>query len=339
MSIKQQNPDADKRKADHIDLTFQSQMTGIQSDQRFYYEPVTGNSLTDIDLSLNFLNVEFGAPVWISSMTGGAQRAKTINTNLAKLCKKYKLGMGLGSCRQLLDDDTYFSDFDLREHIGDRPFFVNLGIAQLERLVHENQISKISELIKKLKADGLIIHVNPLQEFMQPEGDKLQNSPIWTIKKVIDKVQTRIIVKEVGQGMGPKSLQTLLSLPLDAIETAAFGGSNFSKLESLRQQNDLAQQYSDLVRVGHSAEEMIGYINKLIIEPESNVSCRNIIISGGIKSFLDGYYYMEIIKMPAIYGMASQFLKYAMVSFDVLDEYMSLHIEGLKMAKAFLKVK
>jgi isopentenyl-diphosphate delta-isomerase len=272
-------------------------------------------------------------------MTGGAERAKMININLAKLCKKYNLGMGLGSCRQLLDEDRYISDFDIRKFIGERPFFANLGIAQLEHLVREKQTSKITKLIDKLNVDGLIIHVNPLQEFMQPEGDKLHFSPIDTIKRIIEMVPARFIVKEVGQGMGPESLMALLSLPIDAIETAAFGGSNFAKLESLRQKNELAQQYLDIVNLGHNVGEMVGFINNLVSKNNSKILCDNIIISGGIKSFLDGYYYTEKIQLPAIYGMASQFLKYAMVSFELLDEYMQLHIEGLKMAKAFLKVK
>jgi isopentenyl-diphosphate delta-isomerase len=101
----------------------------------------------------------------------------------------------------------------------------------------------------------------------------------------------------------------------------------------------LAQQYADIVNLGHNAGEMVEFINNLVSKKNSNILCNNIIISGGIKSFLDGYYYTEKIQIPAIYGMASQFLKYAMVSFELLDEYMQLHIEGLKMAKAFLKVK
>ena len=338
MGNNHQNPDADKRKADHIDLTFLSQMTGLNSDPRFYYEPLMGCA-DSVDLTTNFLSESFDYPIWISSMTGGAERAKMININLAKLCKKYNLGMGLGSCRQLLDEDRYISDFDMREFIGERPFFANLGIAQLEHLVREKQTSKITELIDKLNADGLIIHVNPLQEFMQPEGDKLHFSPLETIKQIIEKVPTRFIVKEVGQGMGTESLMSLMSLPIDAIETAAFGGSNFAKLESLRQKNELAQQYSDIVNLGHNAGEMVEFINNLVSKKNSKILCNNIIISGGIKSFLDGYYYTEKIQMPAIYGMASQFLKYAIVSFELLDEYMQLHIEGLKMAKAFLKVK
>lgn len=338
MSKHQQPDEAGQRKKDHIELTFSSQMVNIDVDPRFNYEPLLG-SANNTDLKINFLGTIFEHPIWISSMTGGAEKAKTINTNLAKLCNKYELGMGLGSCRQLLSDDKHLSDFDMRNYIGDRPFFTNLGIAQLEMLVEEKRTHKINELIDKLNADGLIIHVNPMQEFMQPEGDKLNYPPIETIKRIMDKVKTKIIVKEVGQGMGEDSLRALLTLPIDAIETAAYGGSNFAKLELLRQKNEFAEQYSAFTTVGHNASEMVKLINKLQKELKEKVLCNNIIISGGIKSFLDGYFYMEKVNMPSVYGMASQFLKYALISYEVLEEYTKFHIEGLKMSKAFLRVK
>lgn len=96
-------------------------MVNIDVDPRFNYEPLLG-SANNTDLKTNFLGTIFEHPIWISSMTGGAEKAKTINTNLAKLCNKYELGMGLGSCRQLLSDDKHLSDFDMRNYIGDRPF-------------------------------------------------------------------------------------------------------------------------------------------------------------------------------------------------------------------------
>jgi isopentenyl-diphosphate Delta-isomerase len=111
--------------------------------------------------------------MWVSSMTGGTKMAHTINHNLARACKEFRIGMGLGSCRKLLDDDTYFEDFNLRPIMGDDlPLFANLGIAQVEILLAENKLDQIKRLVEKLQADGLIIHINPLQEWMQPEGQQ-----------------------------------------------------------------------------------------------------------------------------------------------------------------------
>ncbi len=329
---------AAKRKTDHLDLTFKSQTHPDDRDTRFMYEPMLGN-IDDINLKTTFLNTVFDAPVWISSMTGGTGSATKINKNLAKVCSRFGLGMGLGSCRQLLESNDRFDDFDIRKHIGDRPLFANLGIAQVEQLISVKKTNKIIELVNSLQADGLIVHINPLQEFTQEEGDRLRHKPLDTLKKLIQEVNLKIIVKEVGQGMGYKSLKSLMQLPIAAVDFAAYGGTNFAKLEMFRNKKPSNKQYESFVKVGHSACEMVDFVNDIKEELGDNIECNEVIISGGIKSFLDGYYYTEKIGVPSIYGMASEFLKYARGEYEELEEFVSKHIDGLRMAKAFLRIK
>ena len=176
------DPTAESRKRDHIELAFQSQIEEGKLDHRFYYEPLLAahpekNSLPDFD----FLGKKMRAPIWVSSMTGGTGFAGIINHNLARACKDFGMGMGLGSCRSLLFSDEHLKDFDVRNLIGeDLPFYANLGIAQLEELIDDNKIELVNTLLQKLRADGLIIHVNPLQEWLQPEGDRFRRPPIET---------------------------------------------------------------------------------------------------------------------------------------------------------------
>lgn len=327
-----------ERKTDHLDFAIKSQESSLNVDNRFMYEPMLGN-ISDVDLSMNFLDTVFEAPIWISSMTGGTDKAAIINKNLAKVCSQFGLGMGLGSCRQLLDDNTHLEDFKIRKYINNRPLYANLGIAQIEQLIKSNKTEKINELLKKLEVDGLIVHVNPIQEFTQPEGDLLLERPIDTIKKLIEKTNFKIIVKEVGQGMGYESIKELLKLPIEAVDFAAFGGTNFAKLELLRNTSKSNHQYNAFINIGHTADEMVEFVNNIKEDTEVEKKCTQIIISGGIKSFLDGYYYKEKISLPSIYGMASEFLKYANGEYEALEEYVSKHIEGLRMAKAYLKIK
>lgn len=328
---------AENRKKDHIDLAFESQTLKMENDTRFYYEPILGAHSKNTDhLHLNFLDKKMKAPIWISSMTGGAEKAGHINKNLAKACNEFGLGMGLGSCRSLLFSDEHFHDFNLRKDIGDQPFFANLGIAQVEGLLAENKTVLIVEMLKKLEVDGLIVHINPLQEWMQPEGDKYYQSPLATLKQLCDKVSTKIIVKEVGQGMGYRSLEALLSLPIRAIDFAAYGGTNFTKLELHRKGNKTIETDLPFIKVGHTADEMVGMINELSTKTNAQ---KEIIISGGVQNFLDGYYLISKCKYPSVYGQASSFLKHAIGDYALLQAFVSENIAALSLAKNLLTVK
>lgn len=326
------------RKHDHIALAFKSQV--FQTDHRFFYEPVLSAHPQGGLTPVKILNRTLKAPLWISSMTGGTQKAGIINRNLARACNEFGLGMGLGSCRIILDDNTYFADFDLRSIIGDHlPFYANLGIAQLEELIACNQLQKAIDLVHRLQADGLIIHINPMQEWLQPEGDRFKYDSLTTIKRVLDAVKFPIIVKEVGQGMGYNSLKELFKLPLQAIDFGAHGGTNFAMLELLRSTPEYKELYEPLAMVGHNAEEMVHFTNQILDELMGQACCNEVIISGGIRNFLDGFYYIQKIKTTAIYGQASGFLKYAQGDYETLQHYVSMQIKGLELAHAFLRVK
>lgn len=340
------DPTAENRKQDHIELAFESQLHEALHDSRFYYEPVLSGHHPYIFMPEQFLGKKINLPLWISSMTGGTQKAGAINKNLARACKEYGLGMGLGSCRSLLYSDTHFEDFNLRPLIGNNlPFYANLGIAQVEKLLLENNLHAIKNLVKKLDADGLIVHLNPLQEFLQPEGDRLKQSPLITLEKLLDAVQFPVIVKEVGQGMGPESIAALLQLPIAALDFGAYGGTNFSKLELLRSATVRAEALESVSLIGHTAEEMIRYVADVVNAPANTIRCQQIIISGGVKSFLDGYYLMHTLSkatggnMQAIYAQGSAFLKHAQNSYEALAKYIESQRDGLALCASYLKVR
>ncbi len=338
----EKDPNAPSRKKDHIELAFQSQISQEDLDKRLYYEPIlSAHPREDAEYGeIPFLGKKLAMPVWVSSMTGGTQKARIINRNLAIACNEFGMGMGLGSCRALLYSDEYFEDFNVRPYLGpDQPLFANLGIAQVEELVQGNATYKMNVLIEKLQADGLIIHVNPLQEWLQPEGDKITVAPLETIKAVLDSVDFPVIVKEVGQGMGYESLKALLKLPLAAVEFAAAGGTNFARLELLRHNPEALEAFGRMALIGHTAEEMTDMCNRIVEELGDNLKCQQLIISGGIQHFLDGYYLISKSKLNAVYGQASAFLKHAQGDYEDLRKHVAFQLRGLKMAKAFLKVK
>lgn len=326
------------RKLDHIQLAFESQLS--DADHRFYYEPMLSahpefSAIPKVDIAGTTMQV----PLWISSMTGGAEKAGKINLLLAEVCKAYGLGMGLGSCRPVLENSEYSKDFEIRKYIGDQPLFANLGIAQIEELIANNQLQALVDMVHRLEANGLIIHVNPLQEWMQPEGDRFALSPIDTVKRVLDFVDFPIIVKEVGQGFGPKSLSALLQLPLAALDYGAFGGTNFSKLENLRRESVERTLLEPVQHVGHSAHEMTGWVNQLHATLGDKVLCDKIIVSGGVSTFLDGYYHLQKLSMPALYAQASPFLKYALEGEAALHQFVEAQIKGLALSYTYLTLK
>ena len=326
---------ADKKKA-HIDLALQSQTLRETRDTRFNYEPLLSAHPQGILKPFPFLGKTMRVPIWISSMTGGTEASMLINRNLARVCNEFGLGMGLGSCRTLLEDNLYPEHFLLRKYLGDEvPFYANLGIVQIGKSLANNTVDRISEMVDRLEADGLIIHVNPLQEWLQPEGEVILQKPIDIIKEFIEQVNFPVIVKEVGQGMGPESLRQLMSLPLEAVEFAAFGGTNFASLELQRSNQQIRQMLEPLSLIGNDADVMLGSLNKLVHE-NKKLPVKQIIISGGIKTFLDGYYFIRKSQVPAIYGQASMFLKYAREDYETLREFTLNQIRGLEIAFAYL---
>jgi isopentenyl-diphosphate Delta-isomerase len=333
-----------QRKCDHIDMAFNAKVSLADRDQRFIYEPLLAahpdNDL--VNIKCNFLGKSLDAPLWVSSMTGGTSQAAKINYRLANMCAKHKIGMGLGSIRPLLTDNNRFQDFNLRPILGDNiPFYANLGIAQLDQLLKAKTLNKLTDLLYNLNVDGLIIHINPLQEFLQPEGDRFLRPAIDTIEDYLSNSFGKTIVKEVGQGMGPKSLESLMNLSIDGIELAGLGGTNFSKLELMRGPEIVKEVMQGFVFVGHSAEEMIRHINYIrqAASLDSTQKGIEVIISGGIKSLLDGFFLLEKCHANSVIGMASQFLKYAIEGQDELDEFTKTTKKALSLSKMMLNLK
>lgn len=338
-----QAENAESRKRDHIELAFQSRQERKEIDGRFNFEPLLTahpKQISEAEL-FDFAGKKMRVPVWVSSMTGGTALAEVINRNLCKACAEFGMGFGLGSCRSLLEGNVNrLKDFEFRDEIGDElPFYANLGIAQLEEVDNRGNWNKVVDLVGMLKADGLIIHVNPLQEALQPEGDRFSIAPLDTISTFLEKTDLRIIVKEVGQGFGPRSLKALLQLPLQAIEFGAHGGTNFAKLELLRSDPYKMAVFAPLSAVGHTAEEMCEMANQIKEELMEDCAVEEVIISGGVENYLDGYYYLNKSNFKAVYGQASGFLKHATGDYEQLRRHVRSQLEGYYLAKAFLQTK
>jgi len=312
------------RKADHINNASQAQIKSTVKKNTFSYEPLFATHQTHPKMQRSFLGKTLRAPLWISSMTGGSLKENDdvllINQNLALLTREFGLGMGLGSIRPLLDhpkDEKIQKQFLLRDIIGDdRPFFANLGIFQLEEQLKIDRGEKLHQILDFLRVDGLFIHINPLQEFYQPEGDMFKTSPLAILQDYMPLKKYPIFIKEVGQGMGKKSLQALMDMQVDGIEFASFGGTSFSRIEQLRREKDRANDGEKypyaLHEIGHTATEMNQFLNEIIASNQAYRDLKmEVIVSGGMNHLVSAYELMESCPFPAIIGKAHDFIIHA----------------------------
>lgn len=365
-----------QRKNDHLDLAKKSQISSVAPQnngqrERPNYEPLfattplTPRSYLHFDkkkfeqsgphFDLNIFGKKALFPLWISSMTGGGTKALRLNQVLAKGAAYFGLGMGLGSCRVLLEEKIEsknnisfskapsFPDFNLREIIGPNlPLAANLGIAQIQALISkyklDNALEILQEMLDSLKADGLFIHLNLLQEFLQPEGDMILTPPVETLQALLSKAPFKMGIKEVGQGLGPRSLKAIYEMPFEVLEFAAYGGTNFSFLEVLR---GGPKDLLPLAYVGHDAQEMV--TNSLLILKELGPlrKCHRVIISGGISDFVQGHFYREKLKevgLKTFYGQAQSMLAQAQNGEEALFNYIHNQLLGLQMAQNCLEI-
>ena len=294
------------RKTQHIQMALDSQRENFErilTRSGLCYEPLWANHRFELP-QYELLGRKLKYPLWISGMTGGSELALEINKDLANLSRELGIGMGLGSCRPYLEETNREVDFMIREYAAQSLLGANLGIAQIAQYIREDKWEEVECKLEKLGTDFLMVHINPAQEWFQTEGDKFFETPFETLKKLQALTKMKIGVKEVGQGFGPKSLQALVDMKVEVIELAGMGGTNFTLLEQMRNE----QRESDMfVDIGHDCYQMINWLNSLYKEDENFPM---IIISGGVREATQAAILSQLAKFPSMIGMAYPFLKW-----------------------------
>ncbi|NEP53619.1 MAG: type 2 isopentenyl-diphosphate Delta-isomerase, partial [Moorea sp. SIO3C2] len=223
-----------QRKADHIricldeDVQFRANTNGLER-YRFTHCCLPELNRSEIDISTTFLGKSLGAPLLISSMTGGTEQAKTINFRLAEVAQHYKLAMGIGSQRVAVEKPEVGHTFAVRSIAPDILLFANIGAVQLNYSYGLEECQKVVDL---LTADALILHINPLQECIQANGDTNFKGLLDKINGLCSKLTVPVIAKEVGNGISAAMAQKLLEAGVTAIDVAGAGGTSWAKVES-----------------------------------------------------------------------------------------------------------
>lgn len=232
------------RKADHIricleeDVQFQQTTNGLEK-YRFSHCCLPELDRNEIDLSTNFIEKKLGAPLLISSMTGGTPEAGMINHRLAEVAQHYKFAMGVGSQRIAVEKPSVAETFAVRKYAPDVLLFANLGAVQLN---YDYGLEECLRVIDILEADALILHLNPLQECIQPKGDTNFRGLLDKIAILCNKITVPVIAKEVGNGISATMAEKLIAAGIKAIDVAGAGGTSWAKVESERAENPLQRR-------------------------------------------------------------------------------------------------
>ena len=193
------------------------------------YNALTQTSLASVDLSTRFLGVPMRAPVLIGAMTGGAELARTINRNLADAAQKLGVGMMLGSQRVMLNNEEAASSFDVRDLAPDVLLIGNIGLAQVSEAI----TPALDAALRRVGANALAVHTNPLQEAVQAGGDTDFSGSLDRLARLAAELDYPVIIKEVGHGIGAAAAEQLRGVPIAAVDVAGAGGTSWARVEQV----------------------------------------------------------------------------------------------------------
>lgn len=270
------------RKKDHVRLSVSERAqyelpTGF-GQYHFVHNALPEVNLEDINLECTLLSRKFSFPLFISSMTGGYTDAGAVNAIIAEFCEEWNLPFGVGSQRIMLEDPAAASSFSIvREKAPNAFIAANIGGAQLADGL---PAAKVDRLVDSIEADAIIVHLNPLQELVQPEGDRNFRGIEEGIAKLADESPVPLIVKETGAGISGAVAARLLDAGVQVIDTAGAGGTSWSRVENRREVNTDPQKAFD--DWGIPTVECIRQVRSLKDSRDFEL-----IASGGIRSAFD----------------------------------------------------
>ena len=314
-----------ERKADHIRVNLERDVRGRTPSGferfRFVNCALPEIDLDDIDTSMKLFGRKLGAPILISCMTGGTDEAQRINQTLAAVAQEFKLAMGLGSARALLEHPELLPTFDVRSFAPDVLLLANLGAVQLNKGYGAGDCRKLLDM---LRADALVLHLNAVQEAVQPDGDTCFRGLLEKIAQLCAELDAPVIVKEVGWGIPPDTVRELFEAGAAAVDLAGAGGTSWSEVERHR----IAEPWRARVAAafgGWGIPTADCLIAARAAEPGAVL-----IASGGIRDGMDA---VKAIALGAdVAGIAGPFLRAAAEGSEAARELAREYVEVLRIA-------
>lgn len=292
----------ENRKQDHLQWSL-SHRAQSETFREFDQIQLIPEALPDLDFQevstrTYFLNHELSMPIFISSMTAGHKDSFKINRELALLSQRKKIMMGVGSQRRELTDPESSREWrDIRKLAPQAVLLGNLGLSQ----IIDTPISSIMRLVENLEAQGLFIHLNPLQECLQKEGTPQFRGGLAAIEKLCSRLSVPVVVKEVGCGISPETAKRLSDVGVHAIDVSGAGGTHWGRIETLRYADNEIKK-----NVGQSFSDWgLSTVDSLIGINDANVSCQ-LWASGGVRNGVEA---MKLMALGAQFvGLARPWL-------------------------------
>lgn len=224
-----------ERKSDHIKISLEKEVevgsNGFE-DIELIHEALPEVNHDQIELTTKFLEKKLKAPLLIEAMTGGTEEAMAINEALAEVAEEMKIGIAVGSQRPAIEDSSVEETYSVVKKAAKRTLKIaNLGAVQLN---YKYGVTECQMAVDMIDADALALHLNPLQEMIQPEGNVNFADLLSKIRRIASKVSVPIIAKEVGCGMTQKTAKKLLDAGVQIIDIGGYGGTSWNKIESYR---------------------------------------------------------------------------------------------------------
>ncbi|MCK9408800.1 MAG: type 2 isopentenyl-diphosphate Delta-isomerase [Bacteroidetes bacterium] len=274
------------RKRDHVELTvnkdvsFRKKTAGFE-EWEFVHNALPEINRSDIDTAVKFLGKNISFPLMISCMTGGYREAETINRQLAEVCEEFHLAMGVGSQRQVMEASTYHSSFSIARTVAPSiPLVGNIGAAEVAQLKDVSPILTLAELIR---ADAFAVHLNPLQELLQPEGNTNFRGVLNGIEMLVKQLPVPVIVKEIGAGISKDVAERLVNAGVRYIDVAGAGGTSWAGVEILRRSANERSSLNSLWDWGNRTTDAL----QEVVPIKQTVNGLTVISSGGITSGME----------------------------------------------------
>lgn len=271
------------RKQDHIRLALETRnqaegLTGLD-DIQLQHDALPECGFADVDLSCTRLGKPALTPFFVSSMTAGHMGAPAINATLLQACQQTGWAMGVGSQRRELTDANAQKEWQLlRQYAPDVDIFGNLGLSQLI----ETPLSAIQRLCENVNATAMIIHTNPLQECLQPEGTPNFAGGLQALAMLCEQLPCPVIVKETGCGFSRATLLRLKNIGIAAVDVSGLGGTHWGRIEGDRAPDESAQAIAARTFKHWGISTVESLVNGLSVKADYRLWA-----SGGVRSGLD----------------------------------------------------